>query len=658
MPADRTDIHPLVQAGLDHISQGITIFDRDLRLVAWNRHFIELLQFPESLAFTGAAFESFIRHNAEKGEYGPGNPQEQILRRVEDARRFVPHTFERIRPDGTIIRVVGMPLPAGGFVTLYTDVTAQKEHEAALEQRIQAHTEALRQSEARLRLIANELPAGIAHLDRDMRFLYANRRFARAYGHSPEDILGLRCAQILAPETLAASGHFFEQARRGAVVDFEIPVAFPDGRRKDVRTFLRPEQPSEGEVIGFYILSVDVTRQKQATTALLQSQKMDALGRLSSGISHDFNNLLTVIIGNLLPLRDRLQDRELREDYLDPAIAAARRGSDLTRRLLTLARRQPLDPQPIHVEDAIGDLVKILRSSIPDTIEIEIVASARGQAQPAFVDPAQFEMALLNLAVNARDAIDGSGQIRIASDHVALDPEEAETLKIASGDYVRVVVQDNGSGIPADRRERIFEPFFTSKAEGGGSGLGLSMVYGFVKQSNGAIRVDSEPGKGSRFTLLLPVAREAVVPRLPDRRPDAPLLPFAAGRIALLVDDNEEVRSVLRRQLVDLGYPLVEAGSAVEAIDLLDGIAEIGVVVSDIAMPGEMTGVELGLHVREVAPDVAVVLMTGHGGAVEAAVAGADFPVLRKPFEPADLAAAIRAELRRAGPAIGPAGKG
>ena len=647
MSGDRTDIHPLVQAGLDHISQGITIFDRDLRLVAWNRHFIDLLEFPRDLAFAGADFESFIRHNAEKGEYGPGDPEALIARRVEDARRFVPHSFERTRPDGTIIRVVGRPLPEGGFVTLYTDVTAQKEHEAALEERVEAQTEALRRSEARLRLIANELPAGIAHVDRDMRFLYANRRFARAYGYSPEDILGLRCARVLAPETLAASSHFFEQARRGAVVDFEISVAFPDGRRKDVRTFLRPEQPSEGEVIGFYILSVDVTRQKQVTAALLQSQKMDALGRLSSGISHDFNNLLTVIIGNLLPLRDRIQDRELREEYVDPAIAAARRGSDLTRRLLTLARRQPLDPQPLYVEDAIGDLVKILRSSIPDTIEI--VASARGQAQPAFVDPAQFEMALLNLAVNARDAISGSGQIRIASDHVQLDPEEAEALKIASGAYVRVVVEDNGAGIPADRRERIFEPFFTSKAEGGGSGLGLSMVYGFVKQSNGVIRVDSDPGVGSRFTLLLPVAREVAPRRLPDRRPDVPLLPVEPGRIALLVDDNDEVRSVLRRQLVDLGYPLVEAGSAAEAIELLDGIADIGVVVSDIAMPGEMSGIDLGLHVRAVAPDVAVVLMTGHGGAVEAAAAGADFPVLRKPFEPADLAAAIRAELHRGG---------
>ncbi|MBL8328191.1 MAG: PAS-domain containing protein, partial [Hyphomicrobiaceae bacterium] len=219
----------LLQAGLDHIHQGITIFDGELKMVGWNQRFLELLDFPESLAFEGATFESFMRFNAERGEYGPGDIETQVRTRVAEAARFLPHELERVRPDGLVLQVKGSPLPGGGFVAVYTDVTEQRSRERMLEKRISEHTEALRQSEARLRLIANEVPAGIAHCDQDLRFQFVNRRFANAYGFSQFEMIGRPADDILSEETMRVSRPFFEHARRGAAVDFDMTLKLPNG---------------------------------------------------------------------------------------------------------------------------------------------------------------------------------------------------------------------------------------------------------------------------------------------------------------------------------------------------------------------------------------------------------------------------------------------
>ncbi|MBE3638216.1 hybrid sensor histidine kinase/response regulator [Mangrovicoccus algicola] len=633
----------LVQAGLDHIDQGITIFDRDLRLVGWNRRFLDLLGFPEDLAYAGAPFEIFIRHNAERGEYGPGDPQEQTRFRVERARRFEPHLFERPRPDGRILRVEGVPMTTGGFVTVYTDITNDKSREEVQERLIRDRTRALRLSEERLRLIADNVPAGIAQVDRDMRICFANIRFARAYGLSPTEILGLTCDDILKPETLDFSRPFFDQARRGIPADYEMTVTLPSGRVIDIRTFLRPDRPGEGTPCGFYLLSVDITRLKKATAAALQAQKMEALGQLSSGIAHDFNNLLTVIIGNLVPLCDRLGDTEETRDLARPALAAARRGANFTRRLLAVARRQALQPAAVDVEDAIGQLVKLLRPSLPENVEL--ATRLRGGAKPAFVDPGQLEMALLNLAINARDALRDGGRIELASRHQTLGPAEAEALKLGPGDYVRVSVTDDGPGMDAATAARAFEPFFSTKADGGGSGLGLSMVYGFLRQSGGAVQLDTAPGMGTRFDLFLP-ALSVPAPAPAEDPGEVPPAGVAPG-IALLVEDNSDVRRVIRRQLAELGYPIIEAGSAEEAEETLEAVAGIRLVVTDVAMPGAMDGRDLAARLRAACPGMAVVVMTGHSELIAAADPDMAIPFLQKPFERAALAAAIAAEHAR-----------
>ena len=622
------------------INQGVTIFDQQLELVFWNERFLELLDVPREMAFVGASFESFIRSKAENGEYGDGDIEGLIAERVDVARRFEKHRLERMRPDGTVIEVSGSPLPSGGFVSIYTDITLQKKRELELEAQAFERTRALASSEARLQLIANEVPAGIAHVDSGMNFLFANRKFARAYGLTPESIVGKNCDEVLHPETMAEARGYLEPVLRGGVVDFEMQVRMPKGVVRDVRTYLRPAKALEGQASSVYILSVDVTRNKAATTALLSAQKMDALGRLSSGISHDFNNLLTIILGNLLPLDERLSDPDLRSEFLGPAISAARRGSSLTERLINLARQRPINPQTTIADTALSNMMDILRSSIPESIDLDIQLGAPDVC--VRVDGSEFETAILNMVVNARDAIVGSGSIAIKTEVTDLQNEEASVLRIATSRYLKVTLTDSGVGMSPADTEQVFEPFHTTKADVGGSGLGLAMVYSFVRQSNGAIWVESELGKGSAFTMILPTTTADAGPIVRPKAVHVPKARPAEQPLVLLVEDDAEVRKVVCRQLTDIGFLTIEADNAADAIDLLDVVKDVFAVVTDVIMPGKMDGIDLMKAVQQEHPQVAVVLMSGNQDVADhLKLVNNRTTLLRKPFSNAELSDAL-----------------
>lgn len=648
----------LLLDGLGPLEQGIAIFDADSRLVVWNQRFLELRGLSARQVFAGAEFTSFLRHFALRGDLGRGDPEALMQANMPATLGGGARRFERVMPDGRVLDVAETGLPSGGFSLVYSDVTERRRQEKDLIELAEDRARALQLSEALLKLIADEVPAGIAHIDHKMHFLYTNKRFAAAYRRTPEDLVGRSTSEVLHPRTLTESARFFEQSRRGALVDFEMRIELPGGVFKDIRTLLRPETPSSGEVIGFYLLSIDVTRRKAAMSALMGSQKMDALGRMASGISHDFNNLLTIILGNLVPLTENLGGGELVDEYLAPAISAARRGSSLTQRLLTLARREQYAPEPTNICTAVNDICTLLRSSMPRTLQIRNLG---GQAVPdAIVDRAQLEMALLNLAMNARDATNGQGEISVDVSAYDLQPEEAELLRLPFGSYVRILVADDGCGMTPEQTERIFEPFYTSKAAGAGSGLGLSMVYGFVKQSNGAISVDTAPGEGAVFSILLP----SVQLRRPegDADPELTVSPLGDGPapdealpLILLVDDDRDVRRTIRRKIAGQGYPLIEADDASEALDLLARIPSVGVVFSDIDMPGGLDGFELARRIAEEFPEVSVVLMSGQAEATWRPKGVTPVvPVLRKPFADSQLSHALRAasadHIRRARP--------
>lgn len=640
---------PMAEA-LDRLEQGFAVFDAGMRMLACNRRFLELHDLPPAMAFPGALYLDFVRLFAARGDYGPGDPETLAQARVARAAAGERLQIDLMKPEGRVIEALGSALPGGGYLSTCADVTERRAREEFLNARIEERTRALKASEARLALIADEVPAGIAHLDHALRILYANRRFARAYRKTPAEVIGLYAPDLLHPRTIALSQPYFERSRRGAPVDFEMRLELPGGRFKDVRTFLRPDSPSQGALTGFYLLSVDITRRKAAMAALMGAQKMDALGRMASGISHDFNNLLTIILGNLLPLADELAPREdgaeLVREYITPAIAAARRGSALTQRLLTLARREQFDPVATDIVEAVEEICALLRSTLPK--KLTLAFSARTPVPQALVDRAQLEMALLNLAMNARDATGGEGQITIEIAPHELTGTEADLLHLPQGRYLRLSFADDGAGMGPDEVERIFEPFFTTKAAGAGSGLGLSMVYGFIKQSNGAISVESAPGAGCCFTILLPGAalRRPEAPRLPapPRGHPAPDPTETTGRpLVLLVEDDRDLRRTLRRRIAALGYPLLEAETAQAAQDLAAQVPGIGIVLSDIDMPGPTNGIDLARWLRECRPELRVVLMSGLADLVAEAQTIAGVRLLRKPFAQNALIAALGA---------------
>jgi PAS domain S-box-containing protein len=382
----------------------------------------------------------------------------------------------------------------------------------------------------------------------------------------------------------------------------------------------------------------DVTERRRTEEQLRQAQKMEAIGNLTGGMAHDFNNLLGIIVGNLDLARDQIgDDQELRE-IVGEALDAAWRGADLTRRLLAFARRQPLRPARVEVNELIADTARLLRRLLGE--DVEITLDLADGVWPVVVDPAQLEASLANLATNARDAMPRGGRLIIATANKQLDADYVATHTDATvGDFAMIEVSDTGCGMSPEIQRQIFEPFFTTKSVGKGTGLGLSMVFGFLRQSNGHVNVYSEPGVGTTFRLYLPRAAGAATRETVDARP----VPQGTGQTVLVVEDNVGVRRVVGRQLRELGYRVVESDSAAAGLQVLQREA-IDLLFTDIVMPGGLDGFELAQLARGRWPALKVVLTSGFPQSRldgDGALLGS-LELLSKPYRKEDLAAALR----------------
>ncbi len=386
------------------------------------------------------------------------------------------------------------------------------------------------------------------------------------------------------------------------------------------------------------------TERRRTEERLVQAQKMEAIGSLTGGMAHDFNNLLGIIIGNLDLLRGQLAGQpggaaeadELAHEALD----AAMRGADLTRRLLAFARRQPLQPERVDLNDLVGGMAKLLSRTLGETIAVSLDLAA--DVWPVVIDPAQLEASLANLATNARDAMPGGGRLMIATANRHLDADYAlQYPEIAPGDYVMLEVSDTGTGMMPEVLSRVFEPFFTTKPQGKGTGLGLSMVFGFLKQSGGHINVYSEPGVGTTFRLYLPRAPAGAAAAADTRA--ATLAAASRGETVLAVEDNMALCRVVLRQLRDLGYRVLEAENAAAALALLES-ETVDLVFSDVIMAGEIDGYGLAHAVRARWPGVKIVLTSGFPQTkLDGERAASDeFRLLSKPYRREDLAKILR----------------
>ncbi len=425
-----------------------------------------------------------------------------------------------------------------------------------------------------------------------------------------------------------------------------------DGRRflsrnADGRTFEAWENRSRNG--GIITIGADMTERMKLEQQLRHAQKMEAIGQLTGGVAHDFNNLLAVVIGNLDLLSPNLPpDRDGRE-LVREAIEAAERGAALTRRLLAFARRQTLQPIATDISGLLRDMEPLLRRAVGEAIVIEFTAT--GDPWPALVDPSQLESAILNLSVNARDAMPAGGKLRITTCNAVLGMDHpARHADVAPGDYVCICVSDTGVGIAPEIIDQVFEPFFTTKEIGKGSGLGLSMVFGFVKQSGGQVGIHSELGAGTSITLYLPRAIDTVAGRATDRR-----IVAGRGETILLVEDNPQLRRTSINAVTTLGYRVLAAGNAETALALLKKHPEISLLFSDVVLPGGTNGFDLAREARRRRPDLAVLFTSGFvdPSMTHDSNLWRDAVILTKPFRRAELAEKLRAGLDpRGGPAI------
>jgi PAS domain S-box-containing protein len=634
----------LMQAALDHINQGFTVFDRDLRLIAWNRGLYDMLDMPNEIVQRGSHLEAFIRVNAERGEYGPGDIEGKIARRIERAKLFEPHYFERVRPNGQIIAVSGTPLPQGGFVTIYSDVTEERKRQEKLERTVEERTRALQQSEDWLRLVTDNIPALIAYLAPGPVFRFANRRYADWFGQSVASIAGRAASDVVGEELFKELEPHIARAFEGNAVSYEYKRQRPDGSKAYMRSTLIPDMTVDGRTLGIFVLSLDATDKKQAEATLVQSQRMDAVGKLTGGLAHDFNNLLTIMMGNLLSLSrmDAPVGKEVLDGKLSPMMEATKRGSDLIQRLLAFSRGKAIDPQVVSLAQVISSAGRLLDGSLPSTIKFE--TEIKDNTIAALIDPTQMETALINLAFNARDAMPDGGTLKIVLSETSLDKRAAEDFGISTGRYARIAVEDTGSGMDEDTRLKIFEPFFTTKNFGTGSGLGLSMVYGFIHQLGGAIHVKSNIGRGTCLSLFLPFKSLETASNSTTPGSSQTVLKRGEGELLLLVEDDPDVANTVSDQIQDLGYTVLRAESAEDARQLAADLPELKGVLSDIIMPGQTNGLVLAREIQQKRNDLGIALMSGY--ADWSAQAGqeehCEFPVLAKPFADHQLAETLQ----------------
>jgi PAS domain S-box-containing protein len=506
--------------------------------------------------------------------------------------------------------------------------------------------DAVRQSETRLRLIADNLPMLICYVEADRHVRFVNRTGEVWGGQPAEDIIGKSMAWLLGRNSYRVVAEHILLAVAGAVRHFEGPLVFPDGARRVVEASFIPDfAPESGggrRVRGCFIVMIDITQRRESEEQLRQALKMEAVGRLTGGVAHDFNNLLGVIVGNLDLAERDLTGRPKERALIGRALGAAERGAALTQRLLAFSRRQMLLPRLTDVNRLVVDMADTLLRTLGETIEITAIPAR----DPCFahVDANQLEAAILNLAVNARDAMPTGGRLTIATSAIGLDDDTARASDVAPGDYVLIAVTDTGAGMAPEIAGRAFEPFFTTKEVGKGSGLGLSMVFGFVKQSGGHVEIDSEVDFGTTVRLYLP--RAATKGKGGTRPADAEVdaaPPAGQGKLVLVVEDNRDMLAYSTAALNRLGYRTVTAEDATTALTVLERMPEVSILFTDIVLPGGMDGLALAREAQRRAPELKVLFTSGFAqtGTPAGGQGGTALPpdteLLSKPFRVAEL---------------------
>jgi PAS domain S-box-containing protein len=526
-------------------------------------------------------------------------------------------------------------------------------------------TRDLRESEERFRNMADNAPVMMWVSGVDGAWSYFNRQFYEFTGLAPEQALGFGALDALHPEDREPMrSSYLASIASGETFRLENRLRRADGAFRWVLGMATPRFDGDGRIRGYIGSLIDITDRKEAErvvrraneeleqavsqavaerieieSQLRHSQKLEAVGRLTGGVAHDFNNVLQIIGGSLQLLARDIAGNPRAETRLHTALAGVSRGSRLASQLLAFGRRQPLAPKVVSLGRLMRSMDDLLRRALGEGVEVESVIS--GGLWNTFADPTQVENAVLNLAINSRDAMDGRGRLTVEIGNASLDEAYAAAhADVTAGQYVMLAVTDTGRGIPAELIEQVFEPFFTTKGEGQGTGLGLSMVYGFVKQSGGHVKIYSEPGVGTTVRMYLPrIRQDEDVETVVDGGPVV-----GGPETVLVVEDDEDVRATVSDTLSELGYRVLKARNATAALAIVESGAPIDLIFTDVVMPGPLRSPELARKARERLPNIAVLFTSGytenaivHGGKLDEGV-----DLLSKPYSREALARKLR----------------
>ena len=448
-----------------------------------------------------------------------------------------------------------------------------------------------------------------------------------------------RFMEHIHPDDRELAANAFAEAAVNGTLSLVCRIVRADRETRWIDVKGRAQYFEDGKPIRMAGVLIDTTDQQRTEDALRQAQKMEAIGQLTGGVAHDFNNLLTVIIGGLdmLIRRPEKTDRVLR--LAEAAMTAARRGEQLTQQLLAFSRKGLLRPETLNPNRLLIDFETLAKRAAGESIHLGLDLDPG--IDPIRIDAAQFESAVLNLIVNARDAMPAGGNIHLRSKNLRLDSKFVSGKEIAPGDYVMIAVQDEGGGMDAATMSHVFEPFFTTKDVGKGSGLGLSQVYGFVRSAGGYVSLESTPGIGTTVTLFFPKSSDAASEETQPSSSKVPLRSANKGETVLLVEDDEQVLQMAVESLEDLRYIVIVARNAREALAHLEGDDRIDLMFSDVVMPGGMNGAQLAAEARRLRPGLRILLTSGYVVA-QSEILDSDLPVLSKPYQRDELAQQLR----------------
>jgi PAS domain S-box-containing protein len=629
----------LVQSVVDY---AIYMVDPEGRVSSWNAG-AERIKGYAAREIIGEHVSRFYTPE----ERAAGAPA-KALQTARDEGRFTTEGW-RLRKDGSRFwaMVVVDPIQVNGeligFAKITRDVTEQRDAaRTALE------------AERRFRLLVQGVTDyAIYMLDPTGVVSNWNAGAQLIKGYAAEEIVGQHFSRFYTPEDVEAGvpSRALETARSAGRFTAEGWRQRKDGSRFWASVVIDPIRDDDGELIGFAKVTRDLTERRQAQLeldrsqqALFQAQKMEAVGQLTGGLAHDFNNLLTGITGSLDLMSTRLAQGRINEleRYITAAQGAASRAASLTHRLLAFSRQQTLEPKAVDANKLVAGMDELVRRTVGPSIGFETVLAAG--LWPCLCDPNQLESAILNLCINARDAMPEGGRITVETANTWVDATAARERGMPPGQYVAVCVSDNGTGMTPDVLAKVFDPFFTTKPIGKGTGLGLSMIYGFAKQSGGEVRLYSEVGQGTTAKIYLPrhhgTAEEALEAETREAPPRA-----HAGETVLVVDDEPTVRMLIGDTLSELGYQAIEAADAASGLKVLESDVEIDLLITDVGLPGGMNGKQMADTARAKRPKLKILFITGY--AENAAITNGHLDpgmhVMSKPFAMEKLASRIRA---------------